>query len=225
MIVSCVKYLKSVAMTWRALRWMRSSMHVGSYDSTPATVQGHSAKCHFTLGFCMLNFSIAGCPSSKGSRVWYCIALTFITQNSHQQSKTKNKARPWRRGHRPSSRPNSVILKRMYLIQTLLMQTNHSKHYWRQNWYNAVFFMMWMTAAPTSYWMLSFRLQESHCWIAESCAALTTEEQTVYTSSSIQTALTRCKDVQDDRLSGLLDLLVMTEEAKDSLLLTTAEGY
>jgi hypothetical protein len=61
--------------------------------------------------------------------------------------------------------------------------------------------------------------------IAESCAALTTEEQTVYTSSSIQTALTRCKDVQDDRLSGLLDLLVMTEEAKDSLLLTTAEGY
>ena len=60
--------------------------------------------------------------------------------------------------------------------------------------------------------------------IAESCAALATKEQTIFTSLSIQTALTRCKDVQDDRLSGLLELLVTTEEAKEPLLLTVAEG-
>jgi hypothetical protein len=61
--------------------------------------------------------------------------------------------------------------------------------------------------------------------IAESCAALGTPEKTAVTSSSIQTALTRCKDVHDNRLSGLLNLLVTTEEEKSDMLLTVAEGY
>jgi len=62
--------------------------------------------------------------------------------------------------------------------------------------------------------------------IAESCATLMAEGQSpsTFSSSSIETALTRCTDVKDERLSGLLQLL-NKEESHERLLLHVAEGY
>ena len=58
--------------------------------------------------------------------------------------------------------------------------------------------------------------------IAEACATLVLS--TKISLSSVQTALTRCRAVQDDRLAGLLQIS-LTEESQELLLLHIAEGY
>lgn len=63
--------------------------------------------------------------------------------------------------------------------------------------------------------------------VAESCASLVSDEEqspsNVFSLSAIQTALTRCNDVNDVRLSGLLQLFT-TQESLERLLLDVAEG-
>jgi tetratricopeptide (TPR) repeat protein len=58
--------------------------------------------------------------------------------------------------------------------------------------------------------------------IAEACATLVSSTKISF--SSVETALTRCRHVQDDQLAGLLQVL-LTEESQEMLLLHVAEGY
>jgi hypothetical protein len=58
--LSVVRYDANVSLTRKKILWAKK--FDGNGNQVPDDERDTPKKCNFTLGFCMLNFSIAGCP-------------------------------------------------------------------------------------------------------------------------------------------------------------------